>query len=98
MKYERQLVFASVFFALVGCAKDQPAPAEPAPEPAPVAVAVAEPAPVAEDPSDVHIEGDHLVIDKKIHFETNSDKILDDSTEILDHIAQALANQAQDQA
>ncbi len=80
--------------SIVACKKDTPPPATPAPEP----VAEAEPAPepepepAAEDPSDVHIEGDHLTIDKKIHFGTDSDEILDDSTEILDHIAQALAN------
>lgn len=59
----------------------------PAPEPEPVAEA-----PKKEDPSDVHIEGDHLTIDKKIHFETDSDHIMDDSSELLDHIAQALNN------
>ena len=77
--------------AIVACKKDTPPPEEP--EPAPVAEAPApEPEPVPEDPSDVHIEGDHLVIDQKIHFATDSDQILDDSTQILDHIAQALAN------
>lgn len=94
MQSSRLLVLACAFSTLVACKKDQPAPAEP--EPAPVAAAEPEPAPepepVAEDPSDVHIEGDHLTIDKKIHFATDSDEILDDSTEILDHIAQALAN------
>lgn len=63
----------------------QPAPAaEPAPaEPAAAAVA---------DPSDVHVVGDHLEIDQKIMFAQDSDKILDESNEILDHIAQALKN------
>jgi len=87
-----KLVVLIASLAFVGCKKETPPPAapvepvaeaEPAPEP--------EPAP-AEDPSDVHIEGDHLVIDQKIHFATDSDEILEDSTEILDHIAQALAN------
>jgi len=91
----RLLILATALVSLAACKKDQPAPAEP--EPAPVAAEPApepepEPAPVAEDPSDVHVEGDHLTIDKKIHFGTDSDEILDDSTEILDHIAQALAN------
>lgn len=57
----------------------------PAPEPE------AAPA-VVEDPPDVHIEGDHLTIDKKIHFGTDSDEIMDDSSELLDHIAQTLKN------
>jgi|GEM_PF-1622568 len=58
-----------------------PAPKKEAPAPAP-----------KEDPPDVHIEGDHITIDQKIHFETDSDVIMDDSSEILDHIAQALNN------
>ncbi|MCH2108205.1 MAG: OmpA family protein [Polyangiaceae bacterium] len=64
----------------------EPAAEEPAPEPA------AEPEAKAEDPSDVHIDGDHLTIDKMIHFAPNSDEILGDSTEILDHVATALKN------
>ena len=40
----------------------------------------------------MHIEGDHLVIDNKIHFGHDSDEIMADSTELLDHIAQALKN------
>jgi len=78
--------------SLAACKKDTPPPAAPAPES--VAEAAPEPEPEAapEDPSDVHIEGDHLVIDQKIQFGTDSDEILADSTEILDHIAQALGN------
>lgn len=56
-------------------------------EPASAAVAVA-----VEDPSDVHIEGDHLVIDGHINFETDSDVILEDSNVLLDHIAQLINN------
>jgi outer membrane protein OmpA-like peptidoglycan-associated protein len=49
--------------------------------------------PVAEaDPEDVHLEGDHVTIDRMIHFATDSDQILDDSTEILDHIALFLSH------
>lgn len=76
---------------LSGCqASAQVSTETPEPEPEPAA----EPAPEAppEDPSDVHIEGDHLTIDQKIHFANASDEILEDSNEILDHIAQALAN------
>ena len=94
MHTSRLLVLTAALASVVACKKDVPAPAEP--EPAPVAVAEPEPEPepepVAEDPSDVHVEGDHLTIDKKIHFGSNSDEILDDSTEILDHIATALTN------
>ena len=54
------------------------AQAEPAPEPAPAE----EP-----EPEDVHIEGDHLTIDRHINFESGSDTILADSNELLDHIA-----------
>lgn len=87
------VLFASL--GLFACKKETPPPAPP--EPAPVAEAAPEPEPEpepepVEDPSDVHVEGDHLVIDQKIHFATNSDEILDDSTEILDHIGQALTN------
>jgi outer membrane protein OmpA-like peptidoglycan-associated protein len=63
----------------------EPAPPPPAPEPI-----AAEPVP--EDPSDVHLEGDHIVIDKKIHFATDSDVIQEDSFELLDHIATLLKN------
>lgn len=90
MQSSRLLVLACAFSTLVACKKDQPAPAEP--EPVAAAEPEAAPEPVAEDPSDVHVEGDHLTIDTKIHFATDSDEILDDSTEILDHIAQALTN------
>lgn len=68
-----------------------PAAPEPTPAPAVEPPATAEVAPV-EDPSDVRIVGDHLEFDEKIHFATNSDEILSDSDEMLDHIAQALKN------
>ena len=92
MKMLPVVALLAVSVSVAACKKDTPAPA--APEPAPVAVAepAPEPEPAPEDPSDVHIEGDHLTIDQKIHFGTDSDEILDDSTELLDHIAQALAN------
>lgn len=47
---------------------------------------------VIHDPPDVHLEGDHLRIDSRIHFAFDSDEILDDSTEILDHVAEFLGN------
>lgn len=75
--------------ALVGCKQSSPAtpPAEPAepsaPAPAPAAVA---------DPEDVRIEGDHLTIDRYIHFAFDSDEILADSHDLLDHVATLLKN------
>ena len=51
-----------------------------------------EPAPAVEDPSDVHVEDGRITIDQKIHFGNDSDEIMGDSNELLDHIAQALKN------
>lgn len=88
----KKTILAGLCLALLGCGgttQTEPTTytqSEPAPEPAP-----AEPA-IAEDPSDVHIEGDHLVIDGHINFESDSDVIMSDSTELLDHIAQMLSN------
>lgn len=71
----------------------EPAPA-PAPEPPPPPPAPAPEAPkmVVKDPQDVHLVGDHITIDKKIHFATDSDVIQEDSFELLDHIAQVMKN------
>jgi peptidoglycan-associated lipoprotein len=80
--------------AIVACKPSAPAapPSEPsetpaAPEPAPAPA----PAPAA-DPGDVHIVGDHLEIDRFIHFAFDSHQILEDSFDLLDHIAQLLKN------
>jgi len=62
-----------------------PPPPEPTPAPEPPKMAVA-------DPPDVHLVGDHIKIDKKIHFATDSDVIQDDSFELLDNIALVLKN------
>ncbi|MEM9069785.1 MAG: OmpA family protein [Myxococcota bacterium] len=62
--------------------------AEPEPEPEP---APAEPV-AAPDPTDVHIEGDHLTIDRHINFASDSDEILSDSFELIDHIALLINN------
>lgn len=43
-----------------------------------------------EEPDDVHIEGDHITIDRTIQFESDSDVILAESGELLDHIATVL--------
>ncbi len=58
-------------------------PPPPPPEPAPVETAAAP----EEDPDDVRIEGDHLVLDGKILFASDSDEILGDSYLLLDHVA-----------
>lgn len=58
----------------------------PEPEPAP------EPVVATADPTDVHIEGDHLTIDRHINFAVDSDEILGDSYELLDHIALMISN------
>lgn len=44
------------------------------------------------DPPDVHLEGDRITIDDHIHFALDSDEILADSDQMLDHIAQFLGN------
>jgi len=56
--------------------QEEPPPAEEQPEP---------------EPTDVHIEGDHLTIDRHINFESDSDVILSESNELLDHIATMLS-------
>ena len=87
------IIAAVALVGLFACKpKEEPAPPEPAPEPVAAEPVAEEPEPAAEDPSDVHIEGDHLTIDTMIHFETDKDTILDDSTDILDHIATTLKN------
>ncbi len=43
--------------------------------------------PAAAEPQDVRLEGDHLQIDRHINFATDSDEILADSNDLLDHIA-----------
>lgn len=77
--------------AVLACKPAAPAepPAEPvtAPEPTP------EPEPAAAaDPEDVHIEGDHLTIDRHINFALDKSEILADSFDLLDHVAQLLKN------
>ncbi|MBA3549647.1 MAG: OmpA family protein [Nannocystis sp.] len=80
---------------LIGAAQLGCKPAAPAAAPTEGAAPADGPAPAAaagEDPSDVHIEGDHLVIDRHINFAFDSEKILEDSFDLLDHIAQLLKN------
>jgi peptidoglycan-associated lipoprotein len=81
--------------AILACKPPAPAapPSEPIESPAsePVPVPVPALVPVA-DPEDVRIVGDHLEIDRFIHFAFDSHQILDDSFDLLDHIAQLLKN------
>ncbi len=62
--------------------------------PAPVVSTVGEEQPPepAPDPSDVHLEGEYVTIDHHILFALDSDEILPESNEILDHLATFLAN------
>jgi len=89
-RFKKVLLVSLLSVGLSACSKKEEPPAPP---PEPVAEAESEAEPEAEpDPDDVRIEGDHLTIDRMIHFALDSDEILDDSTEILDHIAQVLKN------
>lgn len=76
--------------AILACKPATP----PAAPPEPVTEApTTEPAPAAvPDPEDVHIEGDHLVVDRHINFAFDSHEILEDSFELLDHVATLLKN------
>ena len=87
----RSLTILSVLLALfaLACSTRREA------RPAPVAASTGEEAPPPpEDPSDVHLEGDHVTIDERIRFALNSDEILGESSTILDHLAQFLNNHA----
>jgi outer membrane protein OmpA-like peptidoglycan-associated protein len=42
------------------------------------------------DPPDVHVESDHIRIDQRIHFATDSDELLESSNDILDQLADVL--------
>ena len=44
------------------------------------------------DPPDVHLSGDRITIDDHIRFALDSDEILSESDQLLDHIAQFLGN------
>lgn len=94
MRILRAFVILGAFGALTACGGSQQEE-----DTTPVAVADEEPPPPAEeepvaaaDPEDVHIEGDHITIDRHINFASDEDTILDDSFDLLDHIATLLAN------
>ena len=88
------LVSAAVLaMSAIGCAKKtvappppppEPAPAEPAPEPKTIK------APTMKTAQHVKITDDHLEVDQKIHFGTDSDTIESDSFGLLDEIAGVL--------
>lgn len=80
--------------AIVACKPAAPATAPSEPTPAPAAEPAPAPAAVA-DPEDVHIEGDHLVIDRHINFAVDRHEILEDSFELLDHVATLLKNHSE---
>jgi len=92
------LTFGCALALLGGCADDP----EPEPEPEPTAGAEEpepEPEPMLNEqaaewtpPEDVAIEGDRITIDGHINFETDSDVILADSSELLDHIADVVVH------
>lgn len=85
----------TLFLVATTFACKQSAPAAP-PEPVETPAPEPEPAPAAvADPEDVHIEGDHLTIDRFIHFKFDSHEILDDSFDLLDHVAQLLKNHSE---
>jgi outer membrane protein OmpA-like peptidoglycan-associated protein len=89
------LTFGCALALLGGCAGD-PEP-EPEPEPEPTtgtetAVEVNAPEQAWTAPADVQIEGDHITIDGHINFESDSDVILADSNELLDHIADVVVH------
>ena len=82
------LIFSSSLITLAACGGSTEVVNEPAPvEPTPVEEAAG---PV--DPDDVHLEGDHIVIDRHINFENASATILPSSDELLDHIATLIQN------
>ncbi|MEM9861572.1 MAG: OmpA family protein [Myxococcota bacterium] len=99
MNISRLIALLSLTLALA-CGGSTPPVEEPAPEPVaePEPAPEPEPEPVVAEPEDVHIEGDHLTIDRAIHFETDSDVILGDSFELLDHVATMLQIHEQDVA
>jgi peptidoglycan-associated lipoprotein len=90
MKISFGIALGALTLALVGCKAQAGGSLNvggDTPEPA-----AAAPAPPKEDPEDVRIEGDHLVIDRHINFAVDSHEILEDSFDLLDHIAQLLKN------
>lgn len=98
MSIRKHLLTVGCAFALLGgCAKDEPQP-EPEPEPTAgteTAVVADTPEEAWTEPTDVHIEGDHITIDRKIHFESDSDVIMADSNDLLDHIADVVNHHAE---
>lgn len=62
--------------------------------------ACAEPRLIVNDPNwvappDVHVEADRITIDRHINFELDSDVILTESNELLDHIADTIQHHPQ---
>jgi peptidoglycan-associated lipoprotein len=78
--------------AIMGLACKPATPAAPPSEPVEAPAPGAEAPTAVADPEDVRIEGDHLVIDRHINFAFDSHEILEDSFELLDHVATLLKN------
>lgn len=62
-----------------------------------LAAGCAEPRLIVNDPNwvappDVHVTADQITIDRHIHFELDSDVILSESNELLDHIADTIVH------
>ncbi|MBX3249206.1 MAG: OmpA family protein [Myxococcales bacterium] len=96
MKNTFRLLLALSLLSAFACSKE--------PEPVTVAVSTGDeapppppveeppPPPAVEDPDDVHLEGDHVTIDQMIQFALDSDEILGESAEIIDHLATFINN------
>ena len=85
MKIATHLSLVTLLALMAGCSSATTQQEETTPEPAEEPVVAAEPAP--EEPSDVHLVDDHITIDRHINFASDSDEILSDSNDLLDHIA-----------
>jgi OOP family OmpA-OmpF porin len=88
----RSILILGCTLALAGACSSEPEP-EPVETEATVGTetaVVAEAEPEWQEPEDVHVEGDHITVDRHINFESDSDVILADSSELLDHIADTI--------
>lgn len=87
----RNLLVCFLFLALAAACSSR---REVQSRPAPVVASTGDeqPAEPEPDPSDVHLEGEYITIDHHILFALDSDEILPESAEIIDHLATFLAN------
>lgn len=95
--FKKNFALLAIMFAVACGGAETPAETTPEPvEPAPVAEVAPEPEPVAEDPADVRIVGDHLEIDGHINFESDAAVLVSDSMPLIDHIALLLSHHSGD--